>query len=269
MQGSFYEAEIVCDVVDVKTFGVLLGQKWITRMGVRYNRRRKTFIYPWMKKASPQPEPSLQSVPEPKNIMEPESLPDPVVEPEPLLELEPVVESEPVVEPEPVVESEPEAVIEVEPVPEPEPDSEHDYMAESELVSDSLLEELEMDPDLVLELELDAELEPVTESDFPLTPPEEIKIPLLHEYLDPFLTEEPDPSSFQLNVEDSFCKAFTIFSTTDTIARPAAQGIHHQLLESRLYSLRGLNSRTSFFPPGENDGNQIVDWTNPIKLSIL
>ena len=116
-----YEAEIVCDVVDIKTFSVLLGQKWITRMGVRYNRRRKTFIYPWMKKASPQPEPSLQSVPEPETIMEPELLPDPVpeqipeieivpesvFEPEPLLELEPVVEPEPFVEPKPLVEPEP------------------------------------------------------------------------------------------------------------------------------------------------------------------
>ena len=53
-----------------------------------------------------------------------------------------------------------------------------------------------MDPDLVLEPELDAEPEPVTESDLPLMPHEEIKIPLLHEYLDPFLTEEPYPSSF-------------------------------------------------------------------------
>ena len=126
-----------------------------------------------------------------------------------------------------------------------------------------------MDPDPVLEprlkLEHDfvAEPEPVTESDLPLTPPEEIKILLLHEYLNPFLTEEPDPSYFQLNVEDSFCEAFTIFSTTYTIARPAAQGIHHQILERRLYSLRGLNSRTSFFPPGENDGNQIIGRTNP------
>ena len=52
-----YEAELLCDVTNVKTFGVLLGQNWINRMGVRYNRRRKTFIYPWMKKATPQPAP--------------------------------------------------------------------------------------------------------------------------------------------------------------------------------------------------------------------
>ena len=166
----------------------------------------------------------------------------------------------------PLLEHEPTPPPEIEPTPqlvlEPEPESELDFIAELELDSDlppTLPEELEFDPDPVLEPELElehdfvAEPEPVTESDLPPTPPEEIKIPLLHEYLDPFLTEEPDTTSFQLNIEESFSGAFTIFSsTTCTIARPAAQGIHHQILESRLYSLRGLNSRMSFFPPKEN-----------------
>ena len=48
-----YEEELLCDVVSIKSVGVILGQEWITRMGVRYDRRRKTFIYPWIKKASP------------------------------------------------------------------------------------------------------------------------------------------------------------------------------------------------------------------------
>ena len=288
-----YDDELLLDVVYITSVGLVLGRKWIEARKVRYNKRRKAFIYPWMKKTTPPHVPSLQPVHEPEpapqtqpdpvverdpemHIMEPEPVPEPkvsiTVQPTPLVESEseptpmpapapmvdseaivattpmeepaPMMKPEPLVEPEPALDPEPLVAIDYDPTPLPAPDP-------------SPLFKLEPSP------------EPVTESDLPLTPPEEIKIPLLHEYLDPFLTEEPDPSSFQLNVEDSFCEAFTIFSTTDTIARPAAQGIHHQLLESRLYSLRGLNSRTSFFPPGENDGNQIVDRTNPIKLIIL
>ena len=96
-----YEAELLCDVTNVETFGVLLGQNWIKRMGVHYNRRRKTFIYPWMKKTPPQPEPSLQSVPEPETSMEPELLLDPVPEQIPEIEIEPeaVFVAEPVPKP--------------------------------------------------------------------------------------------------------------------------------------------------------------------------
>ena len=96
-----YEAELLCDVTTVKTFGVLLSQNWIKGMGVCYNRRRNTFIYPWMKKTSPQPEPSLQSVPVPELVMDPEPLfePEPTAEPEPFMESELLMEPEPLVEP--------------------------------------------------------------------------------------------------------------------------------------------------------------------------
>ena len=134
-----YEAELVCDVVDVKTFGVLLGQNWIKRMGVRYNRRRKTFIYPWMKKASPQPEPSLQSIPVPESVVEPE----PLLEPEPVVESEPFVEPEPMVEPEPFVESE--QLMEPEPLVEPESDPSPKLVPESAPEEVKLLHEY-LDP---------------------------------------------------------------------------------------------------------------------------
>ena len=100
--------------------------------------------------------------------------------------------------------------MEPDPVLESKPELEHDCIAESELVLDSPPEKPELDPDLVLvpdsKLEHDvvAKLELVADSDLPPTPTEDIKIPLLHEYLDPFLTEEPTTSSFQLNIKETF-----------------------------------------------------------------
>ena len=49
-----------------------------------------------------------------------------------------------------------------------------------------------LEQELESELDFVAEPEQVTESDLPPTPPEDIKIPLLHEYLNPFLIEELD-----------------------------------------------------------------------------
>ena len=78
---------------------------------------------------------------------------------------------------EPEIDIEPEAVIKAEPVPEPEPEaiSEPDPALEREFASSS-----DLPPVLVLS----------------------IKIPLLHEYLDPFLIEEPDATLFQLSIEE-------------------------------------------------------------------
>ena len=59
-----YEEELLCDVVNIKSVGVILGYEWITNRQIRYNMRQKAFIYPWIKKATPQLAPPSQLVPE-------------------------------------------------------------------------------------------------------------------------------------------------------------------------------------------------------------
>ena len=63
--------------------------------------RRKAFIYPWIKKATPQPAPPSQPVPEPEVpiIVEPslQFIPEPEIE----IEQEAVFMAEPVSKPEP------------------------------------------------------------------------------------------------------------------------------------------------------------------------
>ena len=66
-----YEEELVCDVVNIKSVGVILGYEWLTNKQIRYSMRRKTFIYPWMKKTTPQRVPSLQLVHEPESTPTP------------------------------------------------------------------------------------------------------------------------------------------------------------------------------------------------------
>ena len=75
------------------------------------------------------------------------------------------------------VDIEPEAVTEAESVLEPEPDA----------ISE---------PDPALEHEFASSL------DLPPVPVLSIKIPLLHEYLNPFLIEGPDATLFQLSIEE-------------------------------------------------------------------
>ena len=157
-----------------------------------------------MKKASPQPEPSLQSVPELKTSMEPELLLDPV--PEQILEIQ----------------IELEAVFVAEPVPKPEP----------EVVSE---------PDLALECEF------ASSSDLSPAPVLSIKTPLLHEYLDPFLIKDPDATLFQLSIEELVSWRFIFPSSSSSVFRSVAMGIHHQLVESHLCRLQQLTSRRGYF----------------------
>ena len=127
-------------------------------MQIRYNRRRKTFIYPWMKKATPQPEPPSQPVPEPDVQI--------------VAKLEPVVKHE----------SNPNPLPELDPTAEPSPKSVVIPMSELE---PSLGSATNLVPEVDLALELVASS---------LSVPEDIRI--LHKYLDPFLHPEPVTSAF-------------------------------------------------------------------------
>ena len=148
-----YEEELVCDVVDIKIVSVILGYEWITQKQIRYSMRRKTFIYPWMKKTTPPRVPSLQPVHEPD--LAPQTKPDPVAEPDPVVEPDPEMH---VMEPDPV----PEIVVEPEPEPVTEPE-----------------------PELVSQPDSSPELESEIASDLPLTPAaESVTISFLHVYLD-------------------------------------------------------------------------------------
>ena len=83
-----YEDALWCDIVTIKSVSVILGRAWIINKQIRYNKRRTTLIYPWMKKAAPQPAPPSQPVPE--------------------LAVQLITETEHVVEPEPIATSLPE-----------------------------------------------------------------------------------------------------------------------------------------------------------------
>ena len=234
-----YEDALLCDVTTIRSVGVILGHEWIANRQIRYSMRRKAFIYPWMKKAAPQPElPSRPvSVPDVKIIAEPEHVvaksesaptplaePDPtplpqlvptlLPEPEPMMETAPLVEHAPMAEPEPMVETA--LMVDLAPMAEPEP-----------------VEDPESVP---------------TPKFLPESAPEEVK--LLHEFQDPFLPPEPDPAhgfpAFKSGGE-VFLWRVTDFLIIFSVARSAAVGLHHQLLEARLCH---LNSRSSFCQPG-------------------
>ena len=132
-----------------------------------------------------------------------------MVEPEPMVETAPMVEPTPMVEPEPMVD--------LEPMAEPEP-----------------VEDPESVP---------------TPKFLPESAPEEVK--LLHEFQDPFLPPEPDPVPgfpvFTPYFGELFHWRTTYFLILFPVARSAAVGLHHQLLEAHL---RHLNSRSSFSQPG-------------------
>ena len=55
-----YEDELLCDITTIKSVGVIVGREWLTKMRICYNRKRNSFIYPWVKKTSPQSEPLLE-----------------------------------------------------------------------------------------------------------------------------------------------------------------------------------------------------------------
>ena len=155
-----YEDQVLCDVVDIKGANIILGREWMQKQHVCYNKKMKTFIYPWMKDIhsltqdllfimpSLQPKPRMHKwrvrydkkmktsiypwmKPEPETFLTVlESVPEPVVESEPLLELEPEMEPDPVSEPEidvfvaePVPTPEPEAVSGLDPTPKLVPES--------------------------------------------------------------------------------------------------------------------------------------------------
>ena len=150
-------------------------------------------------------------------------------------------------QPEPHPELQPETIneFELEPdlVPEPEIDVELEVVFAAESVPKLELEAVSK-PDPTLEREL------ASSSDLPPAPVLSIKIPLLHEYLDPFLIKEPDATFFQLSIEELVPWRFIFPSSSSSVIRSVDMGIHHQLLETRLCDFHYINSRTSFSHQG-------------------
>ena len=78
-------------MVHLQNHRVLLGRGWLIERHVHYSRRRKTFIYPWIKRVELQLQPTPESQPKPQPASEPEPEPEAKLLPESLL----VTESEP------------------------------------------------------------------------------------------------------------------------------------------------------------------------------
>ena len=256
---NYFDDCIQCDVIHLWETGIILGREWLQAHKVKYHRRSKSWLLPWIDCSVVDPPPEPQTQPEPKlqpnpemhiepvskivvefdPVVEPQPEPEPELQPDPVGELEPVVEPEP----EPVVEPEPEPVVE----PEPEPVAKLEPVVEPEPVT-------EPEPEPVSQPDSSPELESATTLDLPSTPAlESIEIPYLHVYLDPFLPGESDSSGFNQHSATPVQRLPDPVMTFQ-IPRSSSVGIHHQLVESD--PCRAINLEARFSSSEENDGDR-------------
>ena len=93
--------------------GIILGREWLQAHKVKYHKRSKLWLLPWIDWSiiDPPPAPVLEVMPNPKPPKDIALAPYAEIEPQPELELKPLLEPEP----EPPLELEPELESQIQP----------------------------------------------------------------------------------------------------------------------------------------------------------